>query len=120
MDEAVVKNITLKNTKDNNFGLKNYIVKSFDLFHSMEEGKSFGIWIIFERNDESTNGFLVSYHLVCGILVMIASINFLVDPKDSNRAAILVALILVLTVIFDMAQTQVMIDIFDHFFLFII
>ena len=90
------------------FLLQNYNVKSIDLINSTEvdEG-SFGIRISFERNDESTNGILISYHLMCAILVMIASINFLIDPKDSNRAAILVAFVLVLTTVFAVAQNQV-------------
>ena len=89
------------------FGLKNYNVTSIDLFRSIEDEGRFGIKISFERNDESTNGILISYHLMCAILVMIASINFLIDPKDSNRAAILVALMLVLTTVFGVAQNQV-------------
>ena len=38
------------------------------------------------------------------MLVLLASINFLFDPKDTNRSCMLVALLLVLATIFSMAQ----------------
>ena len=43
---------------------------------------------------------------MCAMLVMISLVNFLIDPKDSNRAAILVALILVLATVFNAAQVS--------------
>ena len=35
----------------------------------------------FERNSEGINGILINYHLTCATLVLIAAVNFLIDPK---------------------------------------
>ena len=71
----------------------------------MKDGEeTFGISVFFERSNEGKIGILISYNLMCAMLVMISLVNFLIDPNDSNRAAILVALILVLATIFNSAQ----------------
>ena len=73
-----------------------------------EDGEQiFGILINFERNTDGKNGILISYNLMCAILVMISLVNFLINPNDSNRAAVLVALILVLATIFNSAQVSI-------------
>ena len=64
----------------------------------------FGIKILFERAIDETNGILINYNLMSAIIVLVSSVNFLIDPKDSNRAAILIALILVLATVFNSAQ----------------
>ena len=83
--------------------MHSYVIKSSDAFVSPANDK-FGIWLRFERNSKGTTDILISYNLMCAILVMISLVNFLIDPKDSNRAAVLVALILVLATIFNAAQ----------------
>ena len=67
---------------------------------------NFDINIVFERNSNGTNGILINYHLMCAILVIAASINFLFEPRDTNRSCLLVALILVLASIFSDAQVK--------------
>ena len=65
----------------------------------------FGIQISFERNSQGINGILINYNLVCAILVLVAAINFLIDPKVvPGRAGLMVTIFLVLTNIFTSAQ----------------
>ena len=65
----------------------------------------FGIQISFERNSQGINGILINYHLICAILVLVAAINFLIDPKVvPGRAGLMVTIFLVLTNIFTSAQ----------------
>ena len=78
-----------------------FLIKSFETVLSTASAPNFGVKIIFERNLDGRHGILISYHLMCGMLVLVASINFLIDPKDSNRAAILIALLLILATIFN-------------------
>ena len=81
--------------------INGYDIKSFEGFASKAK---FGIRVRFEQNSKARGGFLLKYHLMCAILVLVASANFLIDPKDSNRASILVALLLVFTNILTPAQ----------------
>ena len=76
-----------------------YIITAIEKY-SLKDPARFGIRISFERDAEATNGILVTYNLMSAIIVLVSSVNFLIDPKDSNRAAILVALILVLATVF--------------------
>ena len=104
--ETTVRNITLTNPKKH-YDIDSYVIKS--LFETIvvkgDDGEeTFGIRVNFERNSKGKNGILISYNLMCAILVMISLVNFLIDPKDSNRAAVLVALILVLATVFNAAQ----------------
>ena len=65
----------------------------------------FGIQISFERNSQGINGILINYNLVCAILVLVAAINFLIDPKVvPGRAGLMVTIFLVLTNVFTSAQ----------------
>ena len=96
-----VKTIELKNSKLSN-DTNNYIVKPFGKYTN---GSSFGIHISFERNTKGTIGILINYNFMCATLVLIASINFLIDPKVvPGRAGLLVTLFLVLTNFFSAAQ----------------
>ena len=83
-----------------------FSIKSFETVRSNASTASFGVKIKFERNIDGQNEILISYHLMCGILVLVASINFLIDPKDSNRAAILIALLLILATIFNATKVS--------------
>ena len=78
-----------------------YIIKSIEAYNSNEK---FGIEIGFERNYVSQSGILINYHLICAMLVLVASINFVFNAKDTNRSCILVALLLVLATFFSDAQ----------------
>lgn len=66
---------------------------------------TFGIRISFERNTVGIDGIVINYHLMCGLLVLVATINFLIDPKDTDgRGGLLVTVFLVLTTFFTVAQ----------------
>ena len=81
-----------------------YIIKAFEEFYSTNSS-IFGINIKFERNLKGTTGILINYHLMCAMLVLVGSINFLVDPKIvPGRAGFLVILFLCLTNFFSDAQ----------------
>ena len=81
-----------------------YHIKSFEVIASKDSGK-FGIRVRFERNSKSYWGLLINYHLMCGMLVIVAAINFLIDPKVvPGRAGLLVTIFLVLTNFFSDAQ----------------
>ena len=68
-------------------------------------GSTFGLRISFERNTEGISGILMNYHFMCATLVLVASINYLVDPDVvPGRAGLLVTLFLVLTNFFSNAQ----------------
>ena len=68
---------------------------------------TFGIHISFERDIDRINGIVITYHLMCGILVLVATINFLIDPKDTDgRGGLLVTVFLVLTTFFTVAQVD--------------
>ena len=104
----------------------NYLLKSFDVIHNMAKTEvltqpglieinntdisktnstRFGIKISFERNSKGIVRILANYHLMCAILVLVASINFLIDPNVvPGRAGLLVTLFLVLTNFFSDAQ----------------
>ena len=73
----------------------------------------FGIQISFARNSKGINGILINYHLISSILVLVAAINFLIDPKlVPGRAGLMVMIFLVLTNLFTSAQVTVLITIF--------
>ena len=105
--ETIVGNINITNSKEHN-DINSYEIMTFETIVSRnEDGEQiFGILINFERNTDGKNGILISYNLMCAILVMISLVNFLINPNDSNRAAVLVALILVLATIFNSAQVS--------------
>ena len=106
--ETIVGNINITNSKEHN-DINSYEIMTFETIVSRnEDGEQiFGILINFERNTDGKNGILISYNLMCAILVMISLVNFLINPNDSNRAAVLVALILVLATIFNSAQVSI-------------
>ena len=81
-----------------------YIIKAFEEY-SFRDPARFGINITFERDIEETYGILMNYNLMCAIIVLVSSVNFLVDPKVvPGRAGVLVTLFLVLTNFFCNAQ----------------
>ena len=89
--------------------INGYTLKSFEIIHTNGLA-NFDIEIILKHNSEGTNGILISYHWMCAMLVVIASINFLIDPKVvPGRAGLLVTLFLVLTAFFSDAQVRIII-----------
>ena len=102
--ETTISNINITNP-EKRYGIDDYVIKSFETIATKGDREEiFGILVNFDRSNKDKIGILVSYNLMCAILVMISLVNFLIDPKDSNRAAVLVALILVLAMVFNAAQ----------------
>ena len=61
----------------------------------------------FERNTEGINGILINYNMICATLVLVATVNFLIDPRVvPGRAGLLVTLFLVLANFFTSAQVM--------------
>ena len=70
---------------------------------------SFAIQISFKRSSKGITGVLVRYHMMCALLVITASLNFLIDPKVvPGRAGMLVTLFLVLANFFSDAQVTIL------------
>ena len=85
-----------------------YFIKPFEVILNDYDSSKFGIRIQFERNSEGISGILINYHLMCGMFVLVASINFLIDPKVvPGRAGLLVTLFLVLTNFFSDSQVKI-------------
>ena len=98
------KNIHLENSKLSN-DTNNYDIGPYEIFQDSNGSNKFGIKIPFKRNRKGIDSILITYHLMCGILVLVASINFLVDPKVvPGRSGLLVTLFLVLGNFFSNAQ----------------
>ena len=110
--ETIVGNINITNSNEYNDDINSFEIMTFETFVSRNKDgeETFGLLVNFERNTNGKNGILISYNLMCAILVMISLVNFLIDPKDSNRAAVLVALILVLATIFNSSQVNIRIN----------
>ena len=67
----------------------------------------FTICIIFERKQDAIDGILINYQLMCATLVIVASINFVIDPiVVPGRAGLLVTVYLVLSTFFSDAQVR--------------
>ena len=106
LETIVLSDINLRNPKMNN-NTNNYAIQAFETFNRPNNSTSqFGIEIYFGRNYQGINGILISYHMICAILVLLASINFLFEPRDTNRSCMLIALILVLATFFSAAQVN--------------
>ena len=81
-----------------------YNINSIEVYHFNQTSR-FGIHVRFERNTNGIIGILINYHMICAMLVFVASINFLIDPKVvPGRAGMLVTLFLVLANLFTGAQ----------------
>ena len=90
--------------------INGYIIKSIEK-HLSKNSTSYGFKIGFERNVRGRNSILINYHLMCAILTMAASINFLIDPKIvPGRAGLLVTLFLVMTGFFSDAQVILLLN----------
>ena len=97
-------------SKKLNDNINGYIIKSIEK-HLLKSATSFVLKIRFERNAIGKTGILINYHLMCAILAMAASINFLIDPKVvPGRAGLLVTLFLVMTGFFSDAQVTLILE----------
>ena len=110
LDLAFIDEFLLVNPKMSNH-TNDYAINAFETFihqnhSSYAEQYRFGIKIHFGRNYEGILGILINYHMICAILVLLASINFLFEPRDTNRSCMLIALILVLATFFSAAQVN--------------
>ena len=86
----------------------NYKIYDFVEYHSNADWNhktKFGIYIGFRRTSDGIHGILVYYHLMCAVLVLVSSINYVIDPKVvPGRAGLLITVYLVLTTFFSDAQ----------------
>ena len=106
MNETSIKNIKLIHPIKSN-DTNSYNLTSFEIIHQ-NDAANFGIRIKFERNDRGRDSILINYHLMCAMLILVASINFLIDPNMvPGRAGMLVTLFLVTTGFFSDAQVGV-------------
>ena len=88
----------------------NYHITNFAIRHVNADAThlpKFEICIIFKRNIDAIKGILINYHLMCATLVIVASINFVIDPiVVPGRAGLLVTVYLVLSTFFSDAQVR--------------
>ena len=82
----------------------NYNIKPLKVNAHSNDSSKFALQINFERNSDGITSILLQYHLICAILVILSSTNFLFDAKDTNRSCLLAALLLVMTTIFSVGQ----------------
>ena len=81
-----------------------YNINSIEVYHFNHTSR-FGVHVRFERNSNGIITILINYHMICAMLVFVASINFLIDPKVvPGRAGMLVTLFLVLANLFTGAR----------------
>ena len=98
--------VSFKTSNDTN----DYNINSIEPYHFNRTSK-FGIHFAFERNSKGIYGILINYNLMCAMLVLVASINFLIDPKVvPGRAGLLVTLFLVMTGFFSDAQVILLLE----------
>ena len=90
--------------------INNYKIDDFVKYHSnayWNHTTKFGICIIFQRNADGIHGILIYYHLMCAVLVLVSSINYVIDPTVvPGRAGLLITVYLVLTTFFSDAQVH--------------
>ena len=87
--------------------INNYKINQFEEYYSNRNWNhttKFGIHISFQHSADGINGIVINYYLMCGILVFVATINFVMDPKDTNRGVLLVTTFLVLATFFTIAH----------------
>ena len=103
-NETVIDDIRLKRHPKMSKKKNNYIIKVIEDY-TLKDPARFGINITFKRDIEETYEILMNYNLMCAIIVLVSSVNFLVDSKVvPGLAGVLVTLFLVLTNFFCNAQ----------------
>ena len=95
----MLSNINMSNNTNN------YIINPLRIIQHSNDSSKFAIQISFGHSLGGITGILISYHMMCALLVITASLNFLIDPKVvPGRAGMLVTLFLVLANFFSDAQ----------------
>ena len=108
-NQTIIKEVALINPKTSN-NTNNYKIHPFEVIQQSNDSR-FSLQIKFERNYKGIGGIIINYHLMCTTLVLVASINFLIDPKVvPGRAGMLVTLFLVLANFFSGAQVKFLIN----------
>ena len=112
MNQTAIKNINLINPKTSH--TNDFFLGPFEVYNSSSPTKV-GIRLSFERNSKGITGILINYNLICVTFILVASINFLIDPNVvPGRAGLLVTLYLVLTSFFTSAQVNQRIKKISH------
>ena len=111
MHETSIKNVTLIESEfQNNVTIKGYKAFEFPSIHQETKSSFYGVetkFIVTFSLSRDPFGYLIRYHLVCAVLVIIGSISFLIEPKIvPGRAGLLVTLFLVLASFFSNAQVM--------------
>ena len=97
--DMMLSNINMSNNTNN------YIINPLRIIQYSNDSSKFAIQISFGHSLGGITGILISYHMMCALLVVTASLNFLIDPKVvPGRAGMLVTLFLVLANFFSDAQ----------------
>ena len=101
--DLMLSNINMSNNTNN------YIINPLRIIQYSNDLSKFAIQISFQRNSNGITGVLIRYHMMCALLVITASLNFLIDPKVvPGRAGMLVTLFLVLANFFSDAQVTIL------------
>ena len=113
MHETSIKNVTLIESEfENNVTIKGYKAFAFPSIHQETKSSLYGAgfetkFIVTFSLCREPFGYLIRYHLVCAVLVIIGSISFLIEPKIvPGRSGLLVTLFLVLAAFFSNAQVN--------------
>ena len=111
MHETSIKNVTLIESEfQNNVTIKGYKAFEFPSIHQETKSSFHGFetkFIVTFSLIRDPCGYLIRYHLVCAVLVIIGSISFLIEPKIvPGRSGLLVTLFLVLAAFFSNAQVN--------------
>ena len=111
MHETSIKNVTLIESEfQNNVTIKGYKAFEFPSIHQETKSSFYGVetkFIVTFSLSRDPFGYLIRYHLVCAVLVIIGSISFLIEPKIvPGRSGLLVTLFLVLAAFFSNAQVN--------------
>ena len=92
-----------KSDNTNNYKIYDFVANHSNAYWN--HTTKFGICISFQRTSDGIHGILVYYHLMCAVLVLVSSINYVIDPKVvPGRAGLLITVYLVLTTFFSDAQ----------------
>ena len=107
--ETSIKNVTVRKSEfQNTVTIKDYRAFAFPNIEQETMSSQFGVetkFVVTFSLHREPSGYLIRYHLVCMILVLIGSISFLIEPKIvPGRAGLLVTLFLVLAAFFSNAQ----------------
>ena len=109
--ETSIKNATImKSGFLNGVTIKGYKAFAFPTIQQETKTSQFGTetkFVVTFFLQRKPSGYLIRYHLVCGVLVFIGSISFFIEPKIvPGRSGLLVTIFLVLAAFFSNAQVN--------------